>query len=98
MIPNYLLPYDKIKDRQDAITAVNNDLTNNHYNRTSIDNSLNLKQNNLTFSSLFINNANTISINLSAHDLITYRQAAITAVNNNLTNNHYNKTTIDHSL
>jgi hypothetical protein len=98
VIPNYLLPYDKITDRQDAITAVNNNLTNNYYNRTSIDTSLNLKQNNLTFSSPFINTANTISINLSAYDLITDRQAAITAVNNNLTTNYYNKTTIDNSL
>jgi hypothetical protein len=98
VIPNYLLPYDKITDRQDAITAVNNNLTNNYYNRTSIDNSLNLKQNNLTFSSPLTNNANTISINLSAYDLITDRQTAITTVNNNLTNNYYNKTTIDNSL
>jgi hypothetical protein len=43
----------------------------------SIDNSLNLKQKNLIFSSPFIDYANTISINLSAYDLITDRQAAI---------------------
>ncbi len=83
MIPNYLLPCDKITDRHDAITAINNNLTNHYYNRTSIDNSLNLKQNNLTFSSPFIYNANTISINISPCDLIMDRQAAITAVNNN---------------
>jgi hypothetical protein len=57
-------------------------LINKYYNKTTIDNSLNLKQNNLTFSSPFINNANTISINLSAYDLITDRQAAINTVNN----------------
>ncbi len=36
----------------------------------------------MTFSIPLINNANTISINLSAYDLITDRQAAINTVNN----------------
>ena len=57
VISNYLLPYDKIIDRQNAITAlsntlqtnINNDysyLTTNFYNKTTIDNSLAFKQNN----------------------------------------------------
>ena len=81
VILNYLSPYDLITDRQTAITAINTNLTNNYYNRTTLDNSLNLKQNNLTFSSPLNNTNNTVSINLSAYDLITDRQTAINAVN-----------------
>jgi len=55
VILNYLLPYDKIIDRQNAITAlsntlqtnINNDysyLTNYYYNKTTIDNSLALNK------------------------------------------------------
>ena len=98
VILNYLSPYDLITDRQTAISTVNNNLTNNYYTKTSIDTSLNSKQNNLTFSSPLNNTANTVSINLSAYDLITDRQSAITTINNNLTNNYYNKTSIDTSL
>jgi hypothetical protein len=41
-------------------------LTNNYYNKTSIDTSLNTKQNNLTFSSPLNNTANTVTIDLSS--------------------------------
>ncbi len=48
----------------------------------TIDNSLNLKHNKLTFSSPFINHANTVSMNLMVYDLITDRKAATKTVNN----------------
>ncbi len=76
-IPINLSAHDLITDRQAAITTINNNSTNNYYCRTTIDNTLSLKQNNLTFSSQFTNNANTISVNLSAYDLIADRQNAI---------------------
>ena len=98
VLPNFLLQYDLISDRQTAINTINTNLTNNYYNRTTIDNSLNLKQNNLTFLSPLNNTANTVSINLSTYDLITDRQTAINTINTNLTNNYYNRTTIDNSL
>jgi len=87
VILNYLSPYDLITDRQTAISTVNNNLTNNYYNKTSIDTSLNSKQNNLTFSSPLNNTNNTVTINLNAYDFISDRQSAIdTCVKNANTN------------
>ena len=98
VLPNFLLPYDLITDRQTAITTAsntlqgninttNNNLTNNYYNRNTIDNSLDLKQNNLSFQSPLNNTNNSVSIDLSLYDKITDRQTAITTTSNTLQEN-----------
>jgi hypothetical protein len=76
---------NNLTNSNNTLTATNNNIANN--NKSSIDNSLNLKLNDLTFSSPLINNANTISKNLNAYDLITDRQIVITAASNTLQNN-----------
>jgi hypothetical protein len=52
-------------------------LSYNYHKRTSIHNSLNLKQNISAFSSHCINNADIIAVNLSAYEWITDRQTSI---------------------
>jgi hypothetical protein len=75
---------NNLTNTNNNLTDTNNNILNNYYNKTSIDNSLSLKQYTLTFQSPLINTNNSVSIDLSLYDKIVDRQSAITTLDNKI--------------